>query len=548
MNIIFRNNYITNALTSKSSQKKIGINISNDFENKTKKLFIKTKTNSRNPNVISLKKNQKNSKIYLHTFNNNFKNGINIFNSYKNVLSNNMSDKIIKLKLNNNKEKLSTKNSLSNTVSNKSLNCNSNENNKFLLTDSNFYQNNNHNKKNKILNNNPISLLFKAKNNIRKGSNDNCNLYVSTENNLLNKRYSVSNISNNKYNLKKSLIRYHSNDMPKRQSIRSIMSNQDLKDKVSQLIKEINNHKIDIKNYEKGNDMSVKKSKKIKLRNKNKNMDSLAKNNRNKFFNLLNRDGNLNSFLKTMKLKKNSHNIFKFSPKENKILKRPKHTVEMNNLLINSFGLNKGGSNEFSKKLYSLNETFFSIMNEMKIAKAEMELEKLNSNNINTAANIEAIKNKEKRWEKKFLLNMYKNKLSEKEFKIFKKMNKIQQKKEIIKGSQQLADNIMKMDAEEYEIPDDLFEYRSTRSFVSNINVYRIRRVKRIMKNIEDKEQLGAYDVNVEKLKENQKKSAEETMLAIKRSGKPRFVKTQFKPSTISKYKGISGEFFGLPA
>ena len=60
-----------------------------------------------------------------------------------------------------------------------------------------------------------------------------------------------------------------------------------------------------------------------------------------------------------MKFKKNSNNIFKFSPKENTILKRPKNTVEMNNLLINSFGLNKGGSNEFSKQLYSLNETFF---------------------------------------------------------------------------------------------------------------------------------------------------------------------------------------------
>ena len=143
---------------------------------------------------------------------------------------------------------------------------------------------------------------------------------------------------------------------------------------------------------------------------------------------------------------------------------------------------------------------------------------------------------------------MYNNKLSEKEFKNFKKLNKIQQKKEILKESQQLADNLMKIDAEEYEEPDDLYEYKSTRSFVSSINVYRIRRVKRIMKNIEDKEQLGAYDVNVEKLKQNQKQSETEAMLAIKRSGKPRFVKTQFKSSTIRKYKGVSGDYFGLPA
>ena len=72
----------------------------------------------------------------------------------------------IKIKSNDDKEKLSTINNLSNTSSNKSLNCNSIENNQFYLTDSNFYQNNNDNKKNKIINNNPISLLFKTKNNI----------------------------------------------------------------------------------------------------------------------------------------------------------------------------------------------------------------------------------------------------------------------------------------------------------------------------------------------------------------------------------------------
>ena len=58
-------------------------------------------------------------------------------------------------------------------------------------------------------------------------------------------------------------------------------------------------------------------------------------------------------------------------------------------VLMNSFELNKGGSNDFSKKLYSLNETFFNIMNEMKIAKAEMELEHLNKNSTNTMFNIE---------------------------------------------------------------------------------------------------------------------------------------------------------------
>ena len=65
------------------------------------------------------------------------------------------------------------------------------------------------------------------------------------------------------------------------------MSNQNLKDKVSKLIKEVNNHKILIKYYEHGNDIATKKSKKIKIKNKNKNknIDSLSKINKNKFFN-----------------------------------------------------------------------------------------------------------------------------------------------------------------------------------------------------------------------------------------------------------------------
>ena len=107
MNIIFRNNYITNNLAPKNTQKKIGTNLSNDLELKTNKLFLKTKTNSRNPNpnVISLQKKPKNDKLYLHTFNNNNKNAINIFNSYKNILKNNITNKKIKLIIKSNHKK-----------------------------------------------------------------------------------------------------------------------------------------------------------------------------------------------------------------------------------------------------------------------------------------------------------------------------------------------------------------------------------------------------------------------------------------------------------
>ena len=554
MFINYGNIYSNINLTSQNTKEKIPTISSIDFESKSNKLFLKTKNNSRNNNPIFLHKNLKDYNLFIHTLNNNKKNDINFINSIKNGnIKKGISYTNIKYKLNNNKNQiddLTQNNRYTETLSNKSIDFYPNEENKFLYTDSNYYNNI---KKTKISHSLSSKLFNQKKNKIYR--NNNINLYElpGTVKKEFNKRNTISHIPNiqNKYNYKKSLSHSYSNNINKGKSINCLISNPNLKDKISQLIKEIsNNHKGEIKYYEKGEDLPTKKKGRIKFKknNKNKTINSMAKNNRNKFFNLLNKDGSLNSFLKTMKYK-NTNNIFKnYTPKENKIFKRPKNTLEMNRLLFNSFALNKGGSNEFSKKLYSLNETFFTIMNEMKIAKAEMEIENLNNNNVNNPMNIEAIKKREKKWEKKFLLNMYKNKLSEKEFKKFKKMNKIQQKKEIMKDSRQLADNIMKMDAHEYEIPDDINEFRSTRSFVSNINVYRIRRVKRIMKNIEDKEQLGAYDVNVEKLKKNQKKSETEAMLAIKRSGKPRFVKTQFKPSTISKYKEISGEYFGLPA
>ena len=72
--------------------------------------------------------------------------------------------------------------------------------------------------------------------------------------------------------------------------------------------------------------------------------------------------------LKSMKIN-TTHNFFKAR-------KKPKNNLEMNKLLINSFGLNKINCNEFSKQLYNLNENYFSTMKKMKKEKAEMELRK----------------------------------------------------------------------------------------------------------------------------------------------------------------------------
>ena len=147
----------------------------------------------------------------------------------------------------------------------------------------------------------------------------------------------------------------------------------------------------------------------------------MAKKNRNKFFNLLNKDGSLNSFLKKMRFKTNNNNFISFVPKVNKILKSPKNTVEMNKLLIISFALNKGASNEFSKHLNSINEIFF-FCERNENGKGQIELETMDKNGLNctNSISIESIGKREKEWKKNFLLSIYKNKLSEKEFKNFK--------------------------------------------------------------------------------------------------------------------------------
>ena len=332
-------------------------------------------------------------------------------------------------------------------------------------------------------------------------------------------------------------------------------SNMSLRAQISLLVQEISaNHKSNINFYNKGKDSNYNKIK-TDLRksvhinsNKPTSFDDIAKKKRNKYLNYLNKDGSLDKVFKTTNMKNSLGILRDHPPKEFKLKKRPTNGYEMNKILISSFGLSKSPTSDYSKKIYKLNETFFSLLKEMKQAKVELENEKFEKNKQEDNGTSLDIIN-EKNWEKKFMLQQYNDKLSEKEFLKFKTLNKIQQKKEIIERSHKLADLLLKMDAEEYEKPDDIFyEYKSSGSYISGRNVYRIRRVRRILENIEDNEQLGAYDVNVEKLRMNQKKSETEVMLAIKRSGKPRFVKTKFKRKTILQYKGVSGDYFGLPA
>ena len=567
MNVNYRVQNLKNNLTPNRNDGKMPRLPLCDSEPRTNNIFLNLKNNNRNNNIISLHKTPKNkTNFFLQKFNTN-NNKIYERNKNKLIISTDIkqNDKN-KICISNFETKLNYKESNSYNLSLFNVNKNfqsenflQNQKNKVMLTDSNEKKN--------IINQKMRfkSIFIPIKDSYQQLPKNEYNL---TE--VKKRRFSLMEMGKTNFDFRKTLANSYNknisnqrrksifkprnsnasntlktiNNAPRRYSI-SFVTNPDLRERIADLLKEMSlHHRKEIEKYERGEDNTFNGRKAKRKRPKNKSIDFMAKKSRNKFLNLFNKDGSLNSFLKTMKFKTINDIL-----KENNIIKKPKNTIEMNKLLISSFALTQDRVQELSKKLYSINENFFKIMKEMKIEKAEMELKQLSQKKDKiTPLTVEQIKRNEKKWERKFLLKKYDDKMSEKEFKQFKKLNKIETKNNINQKSKQLADNIMKMDAREYEKPDDIYIFKSTGGYVSKINILRIRRVKKILQNIEDKEQLGAIDVNVEKLRKNQKKSEAEVLLAIKRSGKPRFVKTRFKESTIIKYKGASGEYFGVPA
>ena len=319
------------------------------------------------------------------------------------------------------------------------------------------------------------------------------------ENNFIN----TSNISNLFTNNSDKTSRNHSLNA-------STFSSNVLKHQISKIIKDISkrNKNNDFDTFENeskrisimSSRLSIKKNK-----NKNKSIDYFAKKKKNKLLNLLNREGGLINFLKSMKIK-TTNNVFNTR-------KKPKNNFEMNNLIINSF--NKSSHNELSKQ--------FSL-------------------------SLEIMKEDEKIWEQKFMENMYKTKLSEYEFNNFMHIYKLKQKKNIIKHGKNFADKLLSLNLDEYEHPNSYSLFKSSGDYISINNINRIIKMDKLMKDIKDREQFNVIELNIDQLKNHQKKSEDDGVLAINRAGKPRFVKKKFKQKTILKYKGVSGEFFGLPA
>jgi hypothetical protein len=241
------------------------------------------------------------------------------------------------------------------------------------------------------------------------------------------------------------------------------------------------------------------------------------------------------------------------------LIKKPTDNIEMNNLIINSFGVGEN-QNELSKKLFDLNEVFFSLLENMKKRRAEIDIARFEREKRKYTdetnykdyhkTNLELYFNRNNRdkWEKKFMLEQYKYKIPEKEFRRFKRYEKNKSRIAFIENAKKLTSLINKLDAEEYEIPDQYtHNYRSTKTNVIALNFKRISRLLKILKTNEDEEQTGTIILRPDNLRKEQQIIENEMINIIGKSGKPRFVKNALKPKTVNKYKSISGNFFGLP-
>ena len=143
------------------------------------------------------------------------------------------------------------------------------------------------------------------------------------------------------------------------------------------------------------------------------------------------------------------------------LVKKPTNNIEMNNLIINSFGVGNAHI-EFSKKLYDLNEVFFSLLENMKIRRTEIDIARFEKakrkyeNKDYHKINFESYyqRNNRDRWEKRFMLDQYEYRIPEKEFQKFKRYERAKDKKIFMENAKKLSHLITKLDADEYEAPD----------------------------------------------------------------------------------------------
>ena len=265
---------------------------------------------------------------------------------------------------------------------------------------------------------------------------------------------------------------------------------------------------------------------------------------------------------------RNNQNIFfqkediiKSTLKENiKFQNQPTSNLELNNILINGFGLNGSinpSSINFSKKLSQISEKYFNILESMKRKRTKIQLENFeklkhtlnNHSSLKKTKEIQLLSNmyKDDKWVKKFFQSQYNNdKIPNIDFDNFKNNELLKLKKKIKDNSEKFADLICKIDSEPYEEKnEDEKNFDSSKEPISFRNLQRIVRLKGIRKTGKDYEKNDfGLEVN-DKLKQEADENEDFLTLTIEQLGPPKFIKTVFKSTTLRKYQVVSGTLFG---
>ncbi len=237
------------------------------------------------------------------------------------------------------------------------------------------------------------------------------------------------------------------------------------------------------------------------------------------------------------------------------IQNQPTNNIELNKILINSFGFNE--SLNFSKKLFTMSEKYYNILEIMKKKRTKLQIEHFDKLKYYLQCKKSGKKTKEiiyssnmnkgDKWAKKFFKTQYKDdKLSNYEYEIFKMSQKMKLKKKIHRNAEKFSNLILKMDSEPYEMKNsNENNYDSSKEKVSFKNLDRVVRLRGIQKTGKDFENNDfGLEVN-EKIKEENNKVKNMLILTLEQLGPPKFIKSHFKSTTIRKYQTVSGNLFG---
>ena len=314
-------------------------------------------------------------------------------------------------------------------------------------------------------------------------------------------------------------------------------------------------------------EMETKHKSQLKGRGKSLNLGT-----NNKYINKTERTRNNKTRTKSRRLKTefNKNNLDKLfgftkdiikdeSTNETKVLmQKPTNNIEMNRVLINGFGLNKGNTSmsiDYSKRFNALSERYFNIMENMKEQKIKMQIENfeklkdsMENKNENRMKKSNLINNKLfLKWEKEYFKNEYNNnKMSNSNYQLYKKEHNEQIKEEIKKNAKNYANVILSMDSEEYENVNEKEEvYDSTKGLISYRNLKRVIRLINIQKNHDDDEKQGKIKITPNQIRKDREQNAEKIILALNFLGPPKYIKSNFKGITLRKFQSVSGNYFG---